>query len=723
MDKLDQLLMYAQGRWPIFPLRWIVPGNGNCSCGNPECRSPGKHPIFPGGFKIATTDEPTLRGWHKVYPHANWGMRTGGIISGGAGILVVDIDAGNHGFDTWEALLANHQDREDTITVVTGNLGLHYWFEYPPDGRVRSSAGKLGRGLDIRAEGGYVVVPPSATTHPYTFELPPETTPLLQVPEWLLEELRSSSTDTPPIDHGEGQRTIPQGRRHDALLSIAALSRQQGMKSTQIKAVLCSYRDYVFEPGDHLVTDKEIDEVATWITGTIPTYNSTDMGNAWRFHDQHKDDLLYCFKRKIWITWDGIRWKVRGTAEVLLKAQGTLRSIHYESARLQDKGSRDRLKKHALRSESAAKETALLQKSRPLFNLGKIKLDRHPELLTVRNGTLHLPGGELRPHEKKNYLTRQLDLDYVPDAPCPAWKDFLGLVTRGDRDLETFLQTAVGYTLSGYTDEQVMFTLYGMGANGKSTFVETVKRMMGEFAERVPIESLMEAHSPGSCPKPEIVKMKGARMVLTSEVPFNRKMNESLVKDLTGGDSVTARGLYQEEDETFRPTHKIWMVGNYKPEVQGTDEGILRRFRMIPFEYTFPVSERRPMREVMAEFMGEMEGIFAWAVEGCIRWYAQRLGEVQAVQEATDLFRSDLDIVGQFIGERCLEDPDYMVSKDSLYQAWRDWCEANGEFESLRRSKKWLTYQFLGRGCSHHGDGRKALKGVGLHSTQEKGLH
>jgi putative DNA primase/helicase len=722
MDKLDQTLVYAWRGWPIFPLRWIVPGKGTCSCGDANCRSPGKHPILPGGFKIATTDESTLRGWHKVWPHANWGMRTGDLTSGGSGILVVDIDARNHGFDTWEVLRANHPDREETITVVTGNLGLHYWFMCPPDGRVRSSAGKLGRGLDIRSEGGYVVVPPSVTANPYTFKLPPETTTLLQVPEWLLAELRSPRTGSPSAEQEEKGMSIPQGRRHDALLSVAALSRQMGLNRSQIKEVLCAYRDRIFKPGDHPVTDLEINAVVAWITGTIPVYNNTDMGNALRFHDQHKADLLFCFKRNDWITWDGTRWDLRGKAEVLLKAQETLRSIHYESARLQDKGSRTTLKQHALRSESAAKETALLHKSRPLFNLGKIRLDQHPELLTVRNGTLHLPDGVIQPHDKKNYLTRRLDLDYIPGTPCPAWKKFLTLVTQGDRDLATFLQTAVGYTLSGNIDEQVMFTLYGMGANGKSTFVETMKRMMGEFAERVPIEALMEARNPGAGPKPEILKMKGARMVLTSEVPFNRKMNESLVKDLTGGDSISARGLYQEEEETFKPTHKIWMVGNHKPEVHGTDEGILRRFRMIPFEYTFPVSERRPMREVMAEFNGEMEGIFAWAVEGCIRWYGQRLGQVKAVQEATDLFRSDLDIVGQFIGERCLTGPNYTVSKDTLYQTWREWCEANGEVDSLKRTKRWLNIQFLIRGCSHHGNSRLSLKGVGLISPHGKDM-
>jgi putative DNA primase/helicase len=484
---------------------------------------------------------------------------------------------------------------------------------------------------------------------------------------------------------------------------------------------LYALRDSLCEPGDHPVNDKEIDDIVTYVSSKITPYHCTDTGNADRFYDQHKDDLLYCFKRKVWIVWDGKRWVIDYFDEVREKARATLRSIHHEAALLEDEKTRKLIQKHAFGSESASKEDAMLKKSQTLFRLKDIEFDQQPDLINARNGTIHLPSGELLPHDREHYLTRMVDIDYKPGATCPKWEAFLERVTQGDQDFARQLQKYMGYTLTGNPDEQVMFFLYGTGANGKSTFIETLQRIIEEFAVRINIDHLLESRNPNTSPRQEILEMRGARMVVTSEVPSNHRLNESLIKDLTGGDTISARGIYQKKYERFKPTHKIWMVGNHKPKIYGEDEGILRRINLIPFECVIPEEERRRMSEVLAEFKAEEQGILAWMVEGARLYYEEGLGQVEAVKQATRLYREDLDVVGSFLDDCCQSGEYYTVSKTLLYKAWRAWCEANGEFESLQRSRKWLTYQLLDKGYTLSGGGKALLKGLKLNSSRQAG--
>ncbi len=225
-----------------------------------------------------------------------------------------------------------------------------------------------------------------------------------------------------------------------------------------------------------------------------------------------------------------------------------------------------------------------------------------------------------------------INVVYDSDAKCPEWEKFLDLVTGGDQDLQSFLQLAVGYTLTGRTDEHCLFVLYGTGSNGKTTFTETIRLLLGDYAQRVNIESLMQSWGSGQAATPDIANMAGARFVLSSEIPENRKLNESLVKDLTGGDAITARKLFANPF-TFTPNHKLWIFGNHKPRVAGTDEGIWRRIRVVPFNVTIPKEQRRQMSDVLEVFQNEMPGILAWAVNGCILWQVNGLPIPEAVQQ------------------------------------------------------------------------------------------
>ena len=361
----------------------------------------------------------------------------------------------------------------------------------------------------------------------------------------------------------------------------------------------------------------------------------------------------------------------------------------------------------------AGRVESMLHSSKPYLSVTPNELDQHPMFLNVANGVVNLRTGELLPHDRTLLLTKFIDVEFHPNTPYPEWEKFLDLVTGGDLRLQQYLQAAIGYTLTGRTDEHCLFFLFGTGQNGKTTFTETLRQLFGDYARRVDIEALMQTWGQGQAASPYVAGIAGARFVLSSEIPENRKLNKSLVKDLTGSDAISARYLFANPF-TFVPSHKLWVYGNYKPNVSGTDEGFWRRIRVIPFRVTIPNDKRRPMSEVLAAFQAEMPGILAWAVAGCQLWQTYGLQMPDAVQAATSDYRNEQDVVQQFLEEKCEMRPEFSVEKDSLYKAWSGWCEAAGEKEALRRTKKWFTRQMINRGYEHGGAGNQSLKGLRL---------
>jgi putative DNA primase/helicase len=712
--KLNKLLYFASHGWAIFPVHWM---NGNvCSCGDANCYSPGKHPLVPHGFYDATTDNELITNWHKRWAGANWAMRTGGKAAGGAGILIVDIDNKSGGFVTWDMLREDHPGAIETVSVVTGNGGQHLWFLYPDGYKIGSSQGILGPGIDIRANLGYALIPPSVTTQPYKFEINPDDVKIAELPEWILHSLNSNrqEKDKPkmPAAAKIGD-VVQQGERHSTLLEIGGAMRRVGFDADIIQSTLQVLRDERFSDGDHQVTDDEITAVIDWLDSKNAEFAFTDLGNAERFLQEHSPDVRYCFTWEKWLIWDGKRWAIDDTAELQRKAHQTVRNIYIEAANAKDDNKRRAIASHAIHSESRSRIENMLHSAKPYVPILPSELDSQPMLLNVANGVIDLTTGELMPHKREYLLTKLIDIEYNPDAQCPQWNKFLDLVTAEDGDLTHFLQKAIGYSITGRTDEHCLFFLYGMGVNGKTTFTETIRRLLFDYAQRIDIEALMQNWNLGTAANPHIASMAGARFVLASEIAENRKINESLIKDLTGGDSLSARFLFSNPF-TFIPMHKLWIFGNYKPKVSGMDWGFWRRIRVVPFNVTIPEGIRRPMSEVLDLFQAEMPGILAWAVLGCLIWQANGLDLPEAVDNATGEYRTEQDVLQQFIDEECIQHPDHQVEKDRLFTAWRNWCEDGGEEQAKRRSKKWLTRQLTTRGFQHGGDGNKCLIGLKL---------
>jgi putative DNA primase/helicase len=651
-----------------------------------------------------------------MWPKANWGLRTGSKDGGGSGIVVVDIDSKSGGFVSWGHLREENPELIETVTVTTGNGGEHLWFAYPERIKIRSGVNVLGEGIDIRADGGYVLIPPSHTVQQYRFDINPDDSPIAELPNWILStfnsRLRMKKTVklSAAMDHDS---VVNQGKRHQTLVSVAGSMRRVGFDIDIIQTALQVIRDKKFLDGNHPVTDDELSRVIEWNQNKTPEFSFSDLGNAERFFRDHGDDVRYCFKWEKWLVWDGKRWEIDNNAELIRRAHETVRNIYIEAANSQDEDKREAIAKHALRSEARSRIENMLHSVKPYLVVNPDELDTHPMLLNVNNGIVDLTTGELISHDRNYMLTKIIDILYRSDADYPEWKKFIQLITGGDQELAYFFQKAIGYTLTGRTDEHCLFFLYGTGQNGKSTFTEAFRRLMGDYFQRVDIEALMQNWNLGTAPNPHVANMAGARYVLASEVPENRKLNESLIKDLTGGDSLTARFLFSNPF-TFTPSHKIWIFGNYKPKVSGTDWGFWRRMRVIPFNVTIPEDVRRPMSEILEAFEEEMPGILNWAVTGCLFWQSDNLNMSDAVKDATSEYRTEQDLVQQFLDEKCVMHPEYRIEKVRLHTIWRNWCDDVGEIQARKRGRRWLTMQMTGRGFEHGRDGKRFLTGLKL---------
>jgi P4 family phage/plasmid primase-like protien len=423
----------------------------------------------------------------------------------------------------------------------------------------------------------------------------------------------------------------------------------------------------------------------------------SDYTNAVRLVKGHGQDLRYCHPWKQWLIYTGQRWIIDDTSEVMRRATRTVKVMAAELQHMDNAQAKAWLH-HIKKSLAAPRLNAMisLAESEPPLPITPAQLDANPWLLNCRNGTLDLRTGMFQSHRREDLLTKQIDVDYDPHASCPNWLGFLyrimggpsadedgneeGLLERHERatSLVAFLQQLVGYSLTGDIAQHILIFLYGTGANGKSTFSETMSAMLGDYFQKAPTQLLMHRDRGGTgTASPEMARLFGSRMVIAAEISEGQRLNEAQVKDLTGGDTIVARHLFKEFFE-FRPTHKLWMYGNHKPVIRGTDPGIWRRVHLIPFTVKIPEDEQDPhFREKF--LMPELSGILNWAVQGCLDWQRNGLNVPEAVEAATNSYRTEMDVLHHFFNDRCVILRDASVRVSVLYAEYRKWCEANQE--------------------------------------------
>ncbi|MDP9476520.1 MAG: phage/plasmid primase, P4 family [Actinomycetota bacterium] len=443
-------------------------------------------------------------------------------------------------------------------------------------------------------------------------------------------------------------------------------------------------------------------------------FNLTDLGNSERFVADHGEGVRYCYPWGKWLVWTGARWERDDSGKAHKLAKATVRGIYAEAAAESDDARRKELAKHATRSEAEAKIRAMLELAKSELPVAPDELDVSADLLNVLNGTIDLRTGELREHQREDLITKVAPVEYDPDAAAPAWEAFLERVLPGE-DLRRFVQRAAGYSATANTSEQCMFINHGAGNNGKSTFQETLAAALGDYAMRAPTEMLMAKRS-GGVPN-DVARLKGARFVTASETEEGRRLAESLVKDLTGQDTISARFMKAEWFD-FRPTHKLWLSTNHKPEIRGTDNAIWRRIRLVPWAVTVPPEERD--RELPQRLREELPGVLAWVVRGCCEWRHEGLRTPDEVRRATGEYRAEMDVLASFLEDCCVVGPTAWAKFADLYAAYQRWCSESGVSPE---SKPRLGNRLKERGYPpDRGTGNVPIRrGIGLRDPRPSG--
>jgi putative DNA primase/helicase len=395
----------------------------------------------------------------------------------------------------------------------------------------------------------------------------------------------------------------------------------------------------------------------------------TDVGNAERLVLRHGADLRYCHPLREWYVFDGRRFARDDNGEVERRAKDTVRALYVEASNAPD-DERERLARWAMASESDARLRAMMAQaqSEPGVAVSPRALDADPMLLNVLNGTIDLRTGQLREHRREDLLTKLVPIAFDPaNTACDQWLAFLVSVFAGDNDRIDFLQRAFGYSLTGNTDEHALFVPYGTGRNGKSTKLEILRDLLGEYARSADSSTfLARRNADGGGPREDIARLKGARVVTAIEAGEGRRLDEERIKAVTGGDVVPARMTYAKHSIEFQPEFKLWLAANHKPVIRGTDEGIWSRIMLIPFTVYFPPEKRD--KDLKAKLRAELPAILVWAVQGCLDWQAKGLVPPASVRKATQGYREEMDVVTD------TSDVNAETPGGALHRAYSHWC-------------------------------------------------
>ena len=713
-------------------------------------------------FTPLSGKRPTLKGWQQRpretldealswTEQGNVGFRTGQT----SGIVVIDVDPGAD---------ISGLDLPPTVRVNTGRPGgFHLYFRCTK--AIGNSAGKLGKHVDVRGDGGQVVFPGSV--HPETGQryewavgLAPWEADVAELPAYIIERLNGHDVaadaahvgPTPPraarVDRyvqaaldGElnALKAATEGDRNETLNKAAFslgtlvggghLDRQKVEQALQSTAALVG-----LEPEEVKATIQSGLDAGIRQPRDIPEHRSSaavpdlparrfrlDLyGNADRFMHLFGDDVLWCEAQGQWLVWDGRVWNPDAVRVVSRLAELTMRALLKEAANAND----DETTQWAVRcNKKAQSRREMLDVIRHRVAVRIDQFDQNPWLLGVENGVVDLKTGTLLPHAREQMITRLCPSTYNLDASCPRWEQFMRKIMDGHAEMIACLQRMAGYFLTGDISVQILPIFFGPGGNGKNVFLDTLMGIMGPHAAEAP-DGLVTTRITDEHPT-EIADLHGRRLVVASETEEGRKMRIGLVKKLTGNRYLKGRFMRQDYFQ-FERTHKTVLVTNNKPIVTETSNAVWRRLRLIPFPVTIP--EEKQDKRLTEKLMDEWPGILAWAVRGCLDWQAHQcdLALPAAVKDATTQYRSDSDAVGDFLQERCVVADDLKVSRSSLYQAFVEWAKGSGEemlsgkaFASRMRSSGFNDSAWT----TEHAKRLRAWAGVALVGPVQEGGH
>ena len=528
-----------------------------------------------------------------------------------------------------------------------------------------------------------------------------------------------------PKHNGESQRFdrrsildgIGEGQRDEALFKYACSLQAKGNTQAEAEALVKQAAAACNPPFSESEALAKVARVYRQYGGTEPRLSGfvdTDLANGERFARMHGEHVFYTPERG-WLIWDGKRWRVDEHNTAMALAKKTAQRIFAEIEHAEEKHQKA-LFKWARQSQSKERLTAMLDlaKSEPGVPESLTTFDADQYVLNCWNGVLDLRTGQLSAHDPSRMLSKITRVEYRAGAFCPLWLKFLDRIMRGDMAMIDFLQRAAGYTLTGDTSSQCLFFAYGTGANGKSVFLETLMTLLGEYATNTRAETIMLKQYGSGIPN-DVARLVGMRFVAISETEQGQRMAESQIKDMTGGDRVTARFLRKEFFD-FKPEFKLWIRGNHKPRITGTDDGIWRRIHLVPFEVQIPEAERDGA--LVDKLRAELPGILAWAVEGARKWAQTGLQVPDKVKAATAEYREDMDRLADFIAEACVTGAGFSAYSGQLYSAYKAWCDTSGD-SPMSQTAFGLALAERGYAKKIY-TGRKRYIGIGLNAADQR---
>jgi putative DNA primase/helicase len=688
--------IYIQMGWPIFPVYEINP-LGVCSCrSGADCANPGKHPRTFHGLKDATTDVNQVSLWDNQFPTANWGLSTGS--PSGVGVIDIDTKDGVSGYESFERYEEDHGFLPPTMQAKTGGGGLHLLFQIPQGARVPSRVGWMP-GVDIRGDGGYIVLPPGNHKSGERYEWV-QWRALAEMPQYVIDDILKGvegggKKDLRPISEFV-LNGIPEGERDDTLFRWACRLRRQhatdddGGLAVVTELILAIAQRSNF-PQDQAL--KKVEQAFKQDHSDIEDHIHplTDVGNRNRFIELHGRNLRYVPEWG-WMGWTPAGWRNTSDEEVIKLAEDVAVKIRTEESGLANTNKiKKRIMSWADRTESSgslSSMTKLMKGDQRI--LRKVKdFDQQLTEVVCENGIVNLRTGKLRPITRDDMVTKTTGVVYDEDVSTDWWEEFIDSVTDGDRDLADYLQVSAGYSATGLTTQECFFVVIGPPASGKSTYIDGVMTALGGYAMNSQPDTFMMRFGYGPDEK-ELARFSGMRLISVSETRAGDKFNESLIKQLTGGDVVTARQLYKTAFD-YRPQFKLWIGSNN--DVISKDFAMLRRIKRIKFPKSIPFEQRDPMVKSRAKDRDTgSKAILKWIVQGAQKFLSEgRIVEPLSITASTYEYQFMTDDTRLFFND-CFLQQDLSCTVVNLYRFYNEWCRSMGRrAEDIIVFKKMIT--------------------------------
>lgn len=741
---LETALGYAARGWRVVA-NYTPKADGTCDCHlGASCDSAGKHPRTMHGALDGSTDPAITRRRFTIWP-ANVGVATG------QGLVVLDVDPRNGGEESLERLIAQYGALPRTPTVLTGGGGVHFYFD-PGEQLVSSADLKTRGypGVEVKSAGLQVVAPPSL--HPsgrrYEWEagLSPDDMPLASMPQWLAD--LAGRKPTLPVGSGAASangmklgraalRFVAEGAPigSQRLAAVAAarnhLSAGRSVDET-VEAIWQGLQRSTWDGDRGAWTEEHARRLVASVAtspppplkpldrpthkpepnGTVhsappppapppvepprtetraepPSHRHSELWSAEEFVKLYGDRVRYCGEAGWYVLVDGV-WREDRVGQVNRLYKRMPRQWLRDAAKAETDEESKALASWAIKCHTAAKmdSTLRLVQTEARVAITITDFDRDPVLLNVVNGTVNLRTGRLQPHGAEDLLSKQCPVAFDPAAGCPLWERFLSDVFSADEKLVGYVQRLLGFSMTGLQLYHLLVFLWGAGRNGKTTLLEAVSKVLGDYSRSISSELLLMSRENGDY---NVAQLRGVRLAITSETGQHRRVDEARVKLLTGGDTLPARHPYGRPF-TFTPTHHVWAMSNHKPTIEGQDRGIWSRVKLIEFPNRFELPpEDVDLRSwqpgphirladpaLPAKLEREQPGILNWLIRGAVSALRDGLQEPASVSAATEHYREQMDVLGGFLDDCCDVGPYLSDSSARLYGAYKAWCASNG---------------------------------------------